>query len=71
MKKNISYKAWRESGWGLYAKEERDVVRQAMDLIERDATEVYDACANVGQIVDNLPYRALVNIVVAYLEEGG
>lgn len=46
-----------------------DYQKMAARLVDRDAQEVSDACANVGQMVDNLPRRVLVNIVAAWLAE--
>ena len=43
--------------------------QEAERLIERDDDLVYDACANIGQMADNLPHGALVRIVAAFLME--
>jgi len=50
----------------------RDAVAEAEHLIALDDVAIYDACANVGQMVKNLPYSVLVQIVAnSLLEEWG
>ena len=47
----------------------KEALTESKRLIDRDADEVYDACANYGQIASNLPPQALRSLVADWLEE--